>query len=386
MEPNSHRVSLMDSMRSMLLLCVLSPVVAFSQSSAPGAVAGHVYCADTHTPCRYATVNIEAAPRERDGAPTSSNPQPHAYSALTNINGAFEIDGVQPGEYYILAREPGYLCEYDLARNNSRQKITDASPAMKQYLSRIKVTAGQTTAADLNLRRGASLQGTVRYDDGGLAIGLPVKLYRKSDTGHWKIFNNGARDGTLAVLGFDARTDDRGRYYEPGLPAGSYIVEVTLPNASVIPMTISGRQSLNVTSTQSDALAVFSGNKFRLKDASPIELDDGEARQDLDMEIPTMGLYTIHGAAADANGAGVPQASVSLLDPDDKTVLRETQIGADGEFVFRFVAPGQYLLEVKPQAGGSSQEAGSQLRPETIPLQVVGDITNLSVTLTNAGH
>lgn len=386
MEPNSRRVSLMDSMRCMLLLCVLSPFVAFSQSSAPGAVAGHVYCADTHTPCRFATVNIQAAPRPRDGTPTSSNTQPRAYFALTNINGAFEIDGVEPGEYYILAREPGYLSDYDLARNNAQQQITAASPAMKQYLSRITVTAGQTTAADVNLRRGASLEGTVRYDDGGLAIGLPVKLYRKSDNGQWKIYKNGARAGTLAVLDFDARTDDRGRFYEPGLPAGSYIVEVTLPNVSMLPMTISGQQSLNVTSTQSDALAVFSGNKFRLKDASPIELDDGEARQDLDIEIPTMGLHTIRGVAADENGVGVPQGTARLLDPDDKTVLRETQIGQEGVFVFRFVAPGQYLLQVTPQARGSGQRAGSQLRQQTIPLQVVGDMTNLSVTLANAGH
>jgi hypothetical protein len=358
---------------------------AQTPATAPGTVDGHVYCADTHTPCRFASVTIQTAPPAKEIGPDTANSPSHSYAASTSLEGAFHISGVAPGDYYILGRQSGYLSPYDIAHSEFPDDPSLSSKALDIALTRITVRSGLTTATNLTLSRGASLAGTIRYDDGGLAITAAVHLFRKDASGKWKPYLNTVGDSLLASL-FPSHTDDRGYFYEPGLPAGIYCVETTLPEATGIPQTITGRPSLSIAITTGDALRVFNGDKYRLRDAPSIELHEGEDRSGIDIDIPTSGLHSLRGSiTAKSDGRSVTHGKVRLLDPDDKTTLRETSI-QDGSFVFNYVVNGSYLVQIEAQADGPDGKPGLSYEPLLTPLLVEGDLSDLTYALTPAKH
>src|SRR5260370_10835209 len=88
---------------------------AQSSQGPQGTVSGHLYCADSQTPCRPAGSFIQSAPPIRDGKPVASDAPSHSYSSATDIDGAYQMSGVVPGECYALGKLQGYLSAYDLA-------------------------------------------------------------------------------------------------------------------------------------------------------------------------------------------------------------------------------------------------------------------------------
>jgi hypothetical protein len=375
-------------MRPLLLLAAMATISATlsaqNGTTVLGAVAGHVYCADTHTPCRFASVTIETAPPAKESGPAAANDPSHSYAASTGLDGAFRISGVAPGDYYILGRQSGYLSPYDIAHSEFQDNPSLSAKALDVALTRITVSSGLTTATNLSLSRGASLTGTIRYDDGGPAITAAVHLFRKDASGKWKPYLNTVGDSLLDAL-FPSHTDDRGHFYEPGLPPGIYCVETRLPEATAAPQTITGRPSLSVAIATGDALRIYNADKYRLRDATPIELHDGEDRSGIDITIPTASLHSIRGSAtAKSDGRSVTHGKVSLLDPDDKTTLRETVIQDDGSFIFNYVVNGSYLLQIDALAANTEAKTSQGYEALTTPLLVEGDILDLAYALAPA--
>ncbi len=140
---------------SLLIAALAAYGTAAAQTTPPptGAVTGHVYCADTHTPCRFASVTLEIAPQPRASGSGSAKSKPRNYAASTDLDGAFQITGVLPGDYYILARQTGYFLPYDLAINEFSDDPAQRAKAIDAVLPRITVTAGLTTTSVLNLSR-----------------------------------------------------------------------------------------------------------------------------------------------------------------------------------------------------------------------------------------
>ena len=370
---------------SALLLCALAAISGQAAQTYSGAVSGHVYCSDTNTPCRFATVNLQSAPPERAGMAQSEVSPSHSYGAEADLNGAYRMQGVAPGLYFIVARYAGYVSGYDLAELHSNGELSLTSPELSKYLSRITVTDDQTTVADVTLQRGATIEGTVRYDDSAPGIGIPIRLFRKNDSGKWALYNHGSDGSPYSMIALALGTDARGHYYKAGLPPGSYVVEAMLPDVSVVPTTIVGRQSLKVTPKAGGALCVFSGDKYRLEDATPVDVAQGQDVPGVDISIPTVGLHSINGTAAMlGTGESVTEGEVYLLDPSDKTELRRGEIQADGSFQFNFVASGNYLVRVDAAVRGKSSQAQSKLPPLEVPLDVESDIPNLTLNLPNA--
>ncbi|HEU5352500.1 MAG TPA: carboxypeptidase regulatory-like domain-containing protein [Terracidiphilus sp.] len=368
-----------------LVGCAGATSLGQSAQTYTGAVSGHVYCADTNTPCRFASVNLQSAPPERTGmAPSEVSPS-HSYGAQADLNGSYRIEGVAPGQYFIVARYPGYVSGYDLAEVHSIGEPTLSSPALRKYLTRITVTANQTTTADITLERGATIEGTVRYDDGAPGIGIPIRLFRKDDSGKWVFYNHGSDGSPFSMIALALGTDARGHYYKAGLPPGSYIVEVKLPEVSLVPTTIVGNQPLKMTDKGGDALCVFSGDKYRLEDATPVDVTAGEDLSGVDIDIPTVGLHSISGIVAMAGtGESVREGEVLLLDPKDKTELRRAEIQGDGSFEFNFVPSGNYLVRVDARSGGRGGVPLIVYAPLEMPMDIESDVTNLTLNVPNA--
>jgi hypothetical protein len=279
----------------------------------------------------------------------------------------------------------GYFLPYDLVTN----EFPDGSPmqakAVDAVLPRITVNAGLTTTSVLNLSLGASISGTVRYDDGGVAPMLKLHLYRKDESGKWQPYLNRSADPTMAPLGLGSHTDSRGHFDELGLPQGIYCIEIMLPEVSSSSNTITGNPSVTYRLATGDALRVYNGDKYRLRDATPIELHDGEDRSGIDINIPTQSLRSIHGTVvAKADGHSIAGGDVSLLDPDDKAILRKTWIQPDGSFSFNYVVKGSYLLQIDQATDNPNGKAGASYEPIMGPLLVEQDIPDLSYSLSAA--
>ncbi len=369
---------------SLLIAALAAYGTAAAQTTPPptGAVTGHVYCADTHTPCRFASVTLEIAPQPRASGSGSAKSKPRNYAASTDLDGAFQITGVLPGDYYILARQTGYFLPYDLAINEFSDDPAQRAKAIDAVLPRITVTAGLTTTSVLNLAAGASLSGTVRFDDGGPASILRLHLYRKDGSGRWKPYLNHSGDPVMAPLGLGTHTDSRGHFTELGLPEGIYCIEIMFPEVVSASDTITGNPSVTYRVSNNNALRIYNGDKFRLRDAAPIELHEGEDRSGIDIVIPTSGLHSLHGfVVAKTDGHPITEGRVRLLDPDDKSILRDSSIQPDGTFFFNYVLQGSYLLEIEEAVDTQNDKTITSYESLTTPLLIEHDITDLSYSL-----
>ncbi len=186
----------------------------------------------------------------------------------------------------------------------------------------------------------------------------------------------------MAPLGLGTHTDSRGHFTELGLPEGIYCIEIMLPEVVSASDTITGNPSVTYRVTNNNALRIYNGDKFRLRDAAPIELHEGEDRSGIDIVIPTSGLHSLHGfVVAKTDGHPITEGRVRLLDPDDKSILRDSSIQPDGTFFFNYVLQGSYLLEIEEAVDTQNDKTITSYESLTTPLLIEHDITDLSYSL-----
>jgi len=363
------------------LLCALfSLAVARAQTATPapeatgnvaqsvfGSISGHVYCADINAPARFATVTLLPAPEKAEGplgkakAPTAQSVPP---AVRTGLDGSFHFSVVRPGTYFLVADYPGYVSPIaKLSADELKSKEPSDIEKVEKLLVKVTVAANKDSGSEIELERGAAIAGTVRYDDGSPASEIQIAVLRLGDDG--KASTVSVNLNAQSRSHFDLRnpgleTNDLGHYRVSGLPAGKYIVMTTLPTTTNSFQGILGGPPATVFHTdEAGALSVYSGNVFREKDAKPIELIAGTERDGSDITIPLLGLHSISGSVtALADGHAINWGSVSLLRADDKSVVRYFYIPGDpneGQFNFRFVPDGEYILRVKDPADAVSE-------------------------------
>ena len=145
--------------------------------SPQGGVTGHVYLEDTHQPARFATVSLQALV---PGGVTLTNAEREQGSPLsvvtyTDLEGAFVVQELPPGTYMILAWLPGYISA--LARVNGNDESPKAAiRVLENSLPHVEVQNHGVTRINITLRRGATVSGSLTYDDGSPASGFEVTL------------------------------------------------------------------------------------------------------------------------------------------------------------------------------------------------------------------
>jgi hypothetical protein len=348
-----------------------------------GVVTGVVLCSDTGRPARFATVTLSAIPKAGEKNEEGS-PLPATEITVTDLDGRFRLEAVQPGRYYAYATLEGYLdpvLALDPARlnalSNDRERTLDAIDQWKDHLKEVIVGARRISEISVQIERAAEISGTVSFDDGSPAIGMRFQVFRKTEKGDLTTVGLPLMD----TWSIHAESDGHGRYSITNLPGGEYMVCTLMP-----------------TDSEAAASRVCLGNVFRRKDAKTVKVAAGETAGDTDIEIPLSGLHTVSGTvSALADGHPIAHGSVRLLYADDREKARETDLLEDGSFSFQYAPEGKYVLQVggahdeekKLAASGQGQTETTTEGPITthtyadkeIPLTVLSDTEDINLTL-----
>ncbi len=380
------------------LLSLFAGAPMWAQNGAPaktaptGTIAGHVFYADTNGPARLAQVLVEPA-EAIDGFTPGANKSVSAHftGVQTMPDGSFTVPHVAPGTYYVYASAPGYLSP--LAKLGiTESQLSSPDKAVKEAIARtiprVTVSADRAVSADLTLERGAAVSGTVLYDDGSPASGIRVKLLTKKKD-KWEEIRMGPVQTSASI-----QTDDRGTFRIPSLPAREYLLAAEL-TVTRLNLDMSG----GATSMYNDdtTIPVYSGNKFRTRDAAAFTLKPGEERPGEDIQIPLGKLHTVTGSITAArDGHTVNGGQVALLYADDRTEAVHTKLGnRDEGWTLSFVPEGDYIVRVTDGADTEYEEIsnGPGVVPPTHtksttvhsyatgeqPLHVEGEVQGLAV-------
>ena len=212
-------------MRLTFLLALL-PTLALAQSRpAPrpedlGTVTGHITCADTQRPARFAAVGLIAA-RVASDSPESLSPfDPAAIGPVhTDLTGAYTITNVPPGQYYVRVDLYGYATP--LSQFTAAELKAPTTPGIEERIQHelqlINVTPNSALVANVTLRRSGSISGRIMYDDGSPVITTGIAFARRDTNGKF---------GDVVPIGY--LTGSHGEYEIVSLSPGEYIVRVTL--------------------------------------------------------------------------------------------------------------------------------------------------------------
>jgi hypothetical protein len=365
------------------------------ESQGFGSVVGHVYCADTNAPARFARVTIEPVEdfkRVTPEAKSSSAPAHFPSTTLTETrpDGSFAIEYVTPGTYYILVELAGYLSPLtEFASDEITIPPELNEKRIRTALQQVTVVRGQATRMDFRLERGAAISGRVLYDDGGYVADAPVSVLRKEKDGSWKPFS----DVALSRFHGQPATDDQGHYRIAPLTPGEYLVFIDLELFSLSTTgVILGGSRFHGDSTR--AMHIYFGDTARRSIAKAITIGKGEDRSDADITVPISRLYMISGVVtSERDGHPVNAGSVLLLDALDKSTLTESSINmSDGRFGMSFVPEGDYILKISSATDSilKTEYSGGRLMSSHLnpihmyadteqPLKVSGDTSGIVV-------
>jgi protocatechuate 3,4-dioxygenase beta subunit len=261
--------------------------------------------------------------------------EPANYTATTEQDGRFKISGVRPGRYVVFVERTGFI-----AVDAHHHHQTEGIP--------ISIEPGQQLKGiDLHMQPAAVLTGRVVDEDGDAMPNVNVAVLRRNLAGH---------GGQLDLVGAD-RTNDIGEYRLSGLPPGRYFVSAT-PVLDFQSIAIPSKDPAAPTKLQLAYVATYYPNTTDRSQAATIELRPGEETP-IDFSLVRTPTARLQGTVANL-GPG-SQAVVALHSSESSLVFNETEVGKDGKFELRDVAPGAYTLMAIDDSGQQPRIARQSL-------------------------
>ncbi len=348
-----------------------------------GAVTGHVYFAGANGPARFVQIGLQPTTFEHALPGQQLTTSVTIYQ--TGLDGSFLIPHVFPGTYYLVALQPGFASPFALFTMEELEHPSEAvQRRMAGILPVVTVQPSSTVTMDLTLGRGASLSGTVRFDDGTPFAQADIDLTQRAPDGTWTF---------VRVVNSHTQTDGEGHYLLGGLPPGEYRLGVLLNLQEQRRNSVLGENRGSATSS-GYSLSVWLGDTTRESHAKSVTLTENEAMQDQDITIPVSKLHRITGAIVDQNsGQALNAGYVMLMDADDRRQLASAQVDADTRtFTLPFVPEGKYKMQAiarevryeppaNPEANPIYQNRQETILrsygPVEVPLLVQSDLTGV---------
>ena len=182
-----------------------------------------------------------------------------------------------------------------------------------------------------------------------------MQLLTRDKKGKWASFRTQLIRGSSG-----GPTDDAGHFRISGLPAGEYLLRVSLELSETYTDRIFGNENSTSGSTKY-GLDVYSGDTFRQRDAKPVKVAEGEEADDLTMTVPVSRLHAVTGSVVEAETGRVVNAGRVEIDyGDDDAQVVSTKVEAeDSAFHFPFVPEGEYVIRVWDAADVTRQEVSN---------------------------
>ena len=319
-----------------------------------GAVIGKVTCSDTQRPARLAQVKLVKVPTKADlKADDEKGPNGDAAAAgnavETSLDGSYVFRHVKPGSYYVVVDQEGYLIPLgQFSAKELAASDDDTRARVAKVVHAVAVEGNGTVTEDVVLDRGASVSGTITYDDGTPASGIGIELLTKDHEGKWVAAKTSRYRGFHGGSG----TDDYGHYRMSGLPAGEYATEANLSvsdhETTYGPMPGSPGTTVQMEMQRTRfSLPLYSGDVLRKTKAEGYSLGSGEVRAGSDLVFPLAKLHKVGGQVLAKDGHAVNGGDVKLLWADDQTEMTEASVQyEDAGFHLEFVPEGEFTLKV----------------------------------------
>ena len=276
---------------------------------AEGVVQGSIVDARTSRPVPGASVDLQGLDRVR--------------TTSVDTQGRYEIAAVDPGEYRMSVRAPGYVPAHFGQRGASDRGTT------------IDVSGGRVTRGiDVRLQPAGSISGTVvdeRGDGlGGVEVELVADRYSPAGVIH-------------AAVAFAQSGPDGAFRFTTVLPADYYVRAYT---STIRPSRDRGQVYR----------ATFFPGVSHIEFAQRVTLGAGEDALGIVLPLLSAQTHRITGAVSDSTGLPVGHTRVRAMGSGLSSTRSEhlVAVEADGRFEIRDVTPGPYLLSVIDPTPGRS--------------------------------
>ena len=280
-----------------------------------GAIKGRVVAADSGKPVRRVQMTL------------SSPDFSESRTISTTAQGIFEFKDLPPGRYTVAATRPGYLrLQYGQRRPGEPGRPIQLADAQR------------VTNADFALPRSGSITGRVTDEVGDP---LPdVSIY----PAQWKYFRGKRRMVPVAGGGPFNRTDETGQYRITGLEPGEYFVLATTRST----WTVDDRPEEKI-----GFLPTYSGGTGNPLEAQRIKVAMGQEASAGDFAMVPGRVATVSGTAMYSSGLPIAGESINVTQefagPGSSSSfgIQGAKVNADGSFVIKNLAPGEYRLSVR---------------------------------------
>lgn len=284
------------------------------------------------------------------GADAASAGEPSIYSATTDAEGHFAMDGVKPGQYNLFLQRAGYVSS---SKHSGR---------VRQARMSLTLEPGQEVKDIIyHMQPAAVITGKVVDEEGDPADGVLVVVAPANSSRRSRWYS-----------GQRAQTNDLGEFRVGGLTPGKYVVSASPGH--------SGRAEVTNSSQSKKEEAVltttfYPGTTDRAQ-AVPIQVRAGD---EVSANISLLSTRAFHVRGKVGTSLSQAEEGAVILQSKDPLIWgseREAVVKRDGTFDLSGVTPGSYVanLLIAKQSGTDSFGATN------IPVEVTqSDIDNLNL-------
>ncbi|MGA2352873.1 MAG: carboxypeptidase regulatory-like domain-containing protein [Terriglobales bacterium] len=329
----------------LLSVCLLS----FAQDPAPApktaSIAGTVVKEPGSQPLKKVLIQVVA---EGQGA---------SYTASTDADGHFRVEGVVPGRYSIFLERTGFVGVNNRSRKSDVNVVTvQAGQSIEDMLFRMLPTA--------------TITGRITDEDGDPMSGVRMFALRKKPG-----------KSTREAVSSNA-TNDLGEYRLAGLFPGQYSI-LAMP-----PPDFRDYEKQPEKSPQGDAapdtryLSTYYPGTNDSAQAASVAVNAGDDIP-VNLTLVPQRTYRIRGVVT-----GIPadqKPTVELFSKTGDSIRANTsEIGADGQFEIRGVAPGSYVMKMATETGTQALTAHQDVNVVASDVEGIKLVPQPSFTI--SGH
>ncbi|MBV9225482.1 MAG: carboxypeptidase regulatory-like domain-containing protein, partial [Acidobacteriaceae bacterium] len=305
----------------------LAPPVSNTPPEKRCVLAGHVTNALTGEPVKKANLSLTVSRPGESGTAmmwVNGAPNQQGYSASSENDGTFRIEGIEPGQYKLSGNKSGFIhSSYGAKRPNQPGTTLTLNPGQ------------QLTDVTLSLTPQAVVTGKVTDEDGDPITGGMIQVIKQT----WM-------RGKLRYMPANGgQINDLGEYRIANLSPGKYYL-----SAQQFPKSYAGMQELPLAPGKPDIRPVrtYYPGTTALPGATPIEIKAGQDMTGMDIRMQSAQTYHIRGKVVGNIPEGSTEhASINVSRRDEQSFAffgGASNIKPDGSFDMPGIAPGSYTL------------------------------------------